>query len=84
MASFINKSLEHCLKVAGIWPYGQNYIRQFILLSAIITTLPFQCWNTLSLTNDPMLLMDSLSDIITEILIFIKFFFMWINRKLES
>ena len=84
MSLLINKTLEICLKVVGIWPYSLNYIGPLALLSTLVTTLPSQCFNAMRLMDEPMLLMDSLSDILAEVLIFFKLFAIWSAKRFEK
>ncbi|XP_058805761.1 uncharacterized protein LOC131672514 [Phymastichus coffea] len=81
MSLLINKILEICLKVSGVWPYSVHILGPFLLLSTLVTTLPFQFWKVLLLFDNPVLLMDSLSDILAEILILIKLFAIWKSKS---
>ncbi|NP_001177506.1 odorant receptor 66 [Nasonia vitripennis] len=81
MIPIFNKPLECCLKVAGFWPYDFNMLGPVAITSMLVTTLPFQCWNAFALTENLVVLMDSLSDIFTEVLIYIKIFILWNHRR---
>ncbi|KAJ8679626.1 hypothetical protein QAD02_015413 [Eretmocerus hayati] len=81
MSILINKYLEILLKILGFWHKGSNSLGPAIMMSTLITTFPFQCWKAYSMLNNPLLLMDILSDILAELLIFIKFFAMWAKKK---
>ncbi|NP_001177507.1 odorant receptor 67 [Nasonia vitripennis] len=81
MILLINKPLEYSLKLSGFWPFEFNIIGSLALISTLVTTLPFQCWQAFNFTNDFVLLMDSLSDILAEVLIFLKLFAMWKSKS---
>ena len=81
MILLINKPLEYCLRIVGLWPYKFNILGPVTLILATLVILPFQCWHALNSTNDIVLLMDELSDTITEVLILIKIIIIWKNRR---
>lgn len=73
--------MEICLRASGVWPYSLNIFGPLVLLTTLLTTLPFQMWKAFLLLDNPVLLMDSLSDILAEILIFMKLFAIWMSKR---
>lgn len=84
MILLINKPFEYFLKITGLWPYDFHFVGPLAIVSAIISLLPFQFIKTLSLADDFLLMMNSLSDVLTESLILIKILILWMNKRLES
>ncbi|XP_058805760.1 uncharacterized protein LOC131672513 [Phymastichus coffea] len=82
MSLMINKLFELCLKMVGLWPYDFNIIGPLILSSSALTTMPFQVWNAVTMSQNAAVLMDNLSDMLTQVLILIKMFFVWKNKRI--
>ncbi|XP_058805759.1 odorant receptor 13a-like [Phymastichus coffea] len=82
MTLLINKPLKFILKLLGLWPYNFNIFGPLILASSIVTTLPFQLWYALISSENPVMLMDGLSDMFAQTIILIKIFIMWKNKRL--
>lgn len=82
MVPIIAKPLEVGLKLCGIWPFGKyRLIGPSILLAAFVIIVPGQCWEVTYLMEDPLVLMDTMSDIIAEILVYVKLIIMWSNKR---
>lgn len=81
MILLINKPLEYSLKLAGLWPSGIHLIGVSIVVSAILTLIPFQFRLTFFMNAGFELVMDSLSHLIPELVIMLKLFILWKNRR---
>lgn len=69
------------LRVCGIWPFGKfKFLGPMMLIVSIGVALPSQCWETLYLKDRPLVLMDSLTDIIAELFLVIKLIILWTKK----
>lgn len=79
----IGRPLEYTLKLAGLWPDKFNIVGPILVVSGFLTILPFQCWDAIRYLDDPVMLMDDLSDILPVILLYVKFSIIWFNKRFE-
>ncbi|NP_001177509.1 odorant receptor 69 isoform X1 [Nasonia vitripennis] len=73
--------LEYTLRINGLWPGENNILGSIVTASGMVLILPFQVWDAIKTIDNPILLMDSLSDIMTEIALYAKLIIMWFNRR---
>lgn len=75
-----NKALEYSWKIFGLWPFDNYPFGCMVLVSMVFTLIPFQCAHILAPIENFMR-MDTLSDTIAELLILIKVFILFINKR---
>ena len=82
--TIIHWLLEYTLKVAGLWPNYFNILGPVVMTLVVFGILPFQLWDAVNLLDKPTVLMDSLSNVIPEIIIYTKLFILWSNRRFDK
>jgi hypothetical protein len=81
MSHILNTVLVYHLKFFGFLPWKFSFIGKATLWSSLITTLPFQYWKACELTDNKTLYMLNLTNLLLEIMVFVKFFILWWKRR---
>lgn len=79
--SIVYWPLEYTLRINGLWSEKTTILGPIYTASGMVLILPFQFWNVIKSIDNPVLLMDSLSDVLTEIVLYVKLIIMWFNRR---
>lgn len=72
------------MKMMGLWPHTFTIYGPGLILLGLVFMLPFQCWRAIKLFNNLPMLMDNLSDIGLDILLYIKLLVMWSQRRFDE
>lgn len=84
MNSLFNKHLKFFLKLTGFWPGNDHTVKLFILASVIFGLTSFHFIQGLNLAENFLQKMDNLGDAYVSLLVWMKFFVLWTNRRLQN
>ncbi|NP_001177508.1 odorant receptor 68 [Nasonia vitripennis] len=73
--------LEYTLKLAGLWPDQSNILGSIVMGSALVTMIPFQVWDTINVSDNLVMVMDNLSNILSEVLLYTNFIVLLLNKS---
>ncbi|XP_058805763.1 uncharacterized protein LOC131672515 [Phymastichus coffea] len=77
----IARPLQYTLKVSGLWPDYFNILGVIIVMSALFTLIPFQLLDVWKEYDNIFIVMDDLSQISAEVLLYFKFLIIFWHRR---